>query len=98
MEGPFEAKPYAGKTAFEQWAEYEGVPMIRDFIVPDLNVIGVEPWDRLGASGCWVVLGAPEDQLSMAAYVCEIGPGRSTKALPMSRLDTFCSSRRSHSS
>jgi hypothetical protein len=35
----FEAKPYTGKTAFEQWVEYEGVPMIRDFIVPDLNTV-----------------------------------------------------------
>jgi quercetin dioxygenase-like cupin family protein len=75
----FEAKPYAGKTAFEQWVEYEGVPMVRDFIVHDLNTIEVKPWDRLGASGNWVVLGAPEDQLSMGAYVCEIGPGKSSK-------------------
>ena len=72
----FEAKPYTGKTAFEQWVEYEGVPMIRDFIVSDLNAIEVRPWDRLGASGSWVILGAPEDQLSMGAYVCEIGLGQ----------------------
>ncbi len=37
MQGQFEAKPYTGKTAFEQWADHEGVPMIRDFIVADLN-------------------------------------------------------------
>ena len=37
MQNGFEAQPYTGKTAFEQWVEYEGVPMIRDFIVPDLN-------------------------------------------------------------
>jgi hypothetical protein len=42
MQEPLEPKPYSGKTAFEQWADYEGVPMIRDFIVPDLNSIKVE--------------------------------------------------------
>ena len=25
MQEPFEPKPYSGKTAFEQWAAYEGV-------------------------------------------------------------------------
>ncbi|HEY6200168.1 MAG TPA: cupin domain-containing protein [Candidatus Binatia bacterium] len=75
----FEPKPYTGKTAFEQWAEYEGAPMIRDFIVPDLRTIALAPWDRLGASGTWLVLGAPEDQLSMAAYICEIPPGKALK-------------------
>src|ERR1051326_480484 len=39
----FEPKPYTGKTAFEQWAEYEGAPMIRDFIVPDLRTIALKP-------------------------------------------------------
>ena len=75
----FEAKPYSGRTAFEQWADYEGVPMIRDFIIQDLSAVKHKPWSRKGASGCWIVLGAPEDQLSMAAYVCEIGPGQSVK-------------------
>jgi quercetin dioxygenase-like cupin family protein len=79
MHGQFEAKPYTGKTAFEQWADHEGVPMIRDFIVADLNSIKVEPWERIGAKGCWVVLGAPQDQLSMACYICEIAPGTSTQ-------------------
>src|SRR5258706_14144424 len=79
MASPFEPKPYAGKTAFEQWAEYEGVPLIRDFIVPDLRAVALAPWDRVGAAGCWMVLGAPQDQLGMAAYVCEIAPGQATK-------------------
>jgi len=79
MENTFEAKPYTGKTAFEQWVKFEGIPMIRDFIVPDLNSLALHSWDRMGAAGSWLVLGAPEDQLSMAAYVCEIAPGKSTK-------------------
>ena len=79
VESTFEAKPYTGKTAFEQWVEYEGIPMIRDFIVPDLNSLALKSWDRVGSAGSWLVLGAPEDQLSMAAYVCEIGAGKSTK-------------------
>ncbi|HWO43223.1 MAG TPA: hypothetical protein VNO43_15580, partial [Candidatus Eisenbacteria bacterium] len=79
MRDAFEPKPYTGKTAFEQWVEHEGVPMIRNFIVPDLNAIRVEPWDRMGAAGSWVVLGAPQDQLNMGAYVCEIAAGRSTR-------------------
>ena len=80
MEKHFVAKPYSGTTAFEQWVDHEGVPMVRDFMVPDLSSIKVEPWERMGAHGCWVVLGAPEDQLSMASYVCEIAPGASTRA------------------
>jgi hypothetical protein len=56
MQNGFEAQPYTGKTAFEQWAEYEGVPMIRDFIVPDLNSVALKSWDRVGASGSWLVL------------------------------------------
>jgi quercetin dioxygenase-like cupin family protein len=79
METQFQARPYSGRTAFEQWVDYEGAPMIRDFIVRDLKSVGVKSWDRMGAAGCWIVLGAPEDQLSMAAYVCEIGPGQSIK-------------------
>jgi len=79
VESTFEAKPYTGKTAFEQWVEYEGIPMIRNFIVPDLSLLALKSWDRVGAAGSWLVLGAPEDQLSMAAYICEIGAGKSTK-------------------
>ena len=41
MENTFEAKPYTGKTAFEQWVKFEGIPMIRDFIVPDLNSLAL---------------------------------------------------------
>src|SRR5262249_15699332 len=41
--------------------------------------LALKSWDRVGAAGSWLVLGAPEDQLSMAAYVCEIGAGKSTK-------------------
>src|SRR5215831_12552421 len=46
VESTFEAKPYTGKTAFEQWVEYEGIPMIRNFIVPDLNLLALKSWDR----------------------------------------------------
>jgi len=38
--------------------------------VPDLNSLALKSWDRVGAAGSWLVLGAPEDQLSMAAYRC----------------------------
>ncbi|HEY1374055.1 MAG TPA: cupin domain-containing protein [Candidatus Binatia bacterium] len=75
----FEPKPYIGKTAFEQWVDYEGIPMILDYMVPDLNTVTLRPWDRMGAAGSWVVLGAPEDQMAMGAYICEIAAGKSIK-------------------
>ncbi|HWO42345.1 MAG TPA: cupin domain-containing protein, partial [Candidatus Eisenbacteria bacterium] len=73
----FAFSEYSKLTPFEAWIESEGVPIIREFVVRDLRNIGLGPWDRLGASGAWLVLGSANDQTATAPYVCEIPPGGS---------------------
>ncbi len=75
--GTEQEKPFPEVTAYEQWLQTEGIPVIRGLAVEDLNQVPVEPWERKGGLGTYIVLegaGGTND-----AYVCEIPPGGSLK-------------------
>ena len=65
------------RTAHRRWIEGQGIPFVTDFSVPNLREVRVAPWERLGASGTYVLFDAVDDMLD--AYVLEIGPGGSVK-------------------
>ncbi len=67
--------PYGMKTSFDNFLDWEGIPVIRNFVVSDVKKIQLAPWKRRGGLGCYIILGHPNDPPNAAAYVCEIPPG-----------------------
>lgn len=59
--------------AYEQWLKDEGVLVIRDFYVPDLNAVELGPWPRKGGRGA--VLNYGTGDLVDDAHIVEIAPG-----------------------
>ena len=74
----FVPKTY-GATPFDQFLEWEELPVIRNFVVSDIRKLEVMPWRRRGGQGCYIILGHPKEPPNSAAYVCEIPPGESLK-------------------
>ena len=74
----FVPKTY-GATPFDQFLEWEELPVIRNFVVSDIRKLEVMPWRRRGGRGCYIILGHPKEPPNSAAYVCEIPPGESLK-------------------
>lgn len=70
---------YGEKTSFDQFLDWEKVPVIRNFVVGDVRQLDLSPWWRRGGLGCYVILGHPKDPPNAAAYVCEIPPGKNLK-------------------
>lgn len=64
-------------TSHRRWVQSQGIPILSEFSVPNLKEVPVEPWDRLGARGTYVIFNAVEDMLD--AYVLEIGKGGTVK-------------------
>lgn len=62
---------------YEKWLEQEGLPVIRDYSVPDLMAVGLKPWPRKGGLGAHINLVGSEENI--AGYVCEIPPGGGLK-------------------
>ncbi len=60
---------------YEQWLAEEGVPLVRDYSVPDVRRLKLGPWKRKGGMGAFINLQGLE--LVVDAYVCEIPPGGS---------------------
>ena len=54
----FVPKTY-GATPFDQFLEWEEIPVIRNFVVSDIRKLPVEPWRRRGGLGCYIILGHP---------------------------------------
>jgi quercetin dioxygenase-like cupin family protein len=65
-------------TPFEQWAQREGIPVIRGYSVEDMYQIPLEPWERKGGLGSLIILKGGEGWTS--AYLCEIPPHSSLKS------------------
>ena len=63
-------------TTHQSYIESQGIPIIRDFSIPNLKDIEVKPWERMGVSGAFVVLEGTEEVND--AYVLEIPPGGNT--------------------
>ena len=64
------------RTAYEDWAEGEGIPIIRGYGA-DLGDVPVAPWKRTEGLGAIVLLDGSEQ--STATHVSEIPPGQSLK-------------------
>jgi len=75
----YEEATYGEKTSFDQFLDWEGIPVIRNFIVDDVRELSLSPWKRKGGLGRYIILGYPKDSPNAAAYVCEIPPGQSLR-------------------
>ena len=68
---------YGEKTSFDQFLQWEELPVTRNFVIDDIRTIEVAPWRRRGGRGCYIIVGHPKDPPNAAAYVCEIPPRQS---------------------
>src|SRR5581483_12342271 len=64
-----------GKTAYQKWIESQGIPIIRDFYLPDLTKVGLAPWAWKGGRGAYLNLIGTGDVND--GYLAEIPPGKS---------------------
>lgn len=62
-------------NTYEKFLEQEGLPVIRDYSVPDLMAAPLRPWARKGGLGAYINLIGAEGTTD--AYICEIPPGKS---------------------
>jgi oxalate decarboxylase/phosphoglucose isomerase-like protein (cupin superfamily) len=65
----------SAKTAYHQWIESQGIPVLREFYIEDLRKVELAPWAWKEARGAYLNLigtGGVND-----AYLLEIGPGKS---------------------
>ncbi len=61
-------------SAYDQWVQSEGIPIIKGWYVEDLNAVTLEPWERKGGKGAYIYLEGSEG--SSDTYLCEIPPGK----------------------
>ena len=60
-------------NTYEKFLEMEGLPVVREYGIPDLMEVSLKPWARKGGSGAYINLIGGEENLN--AYLCEIPPG-----------------------
>lgn len=65
-----------GRTAFSQFLQQEGLPVVTGLAVPDLHEVETAPWPRLDARGAYVQLLGAED--TNIAYVLDLPPAKAT--------------------
>ena len=70
-----------GPTPYDRFVKGEGIPVLTGYHVRDIMEVELEPWERMGARGCYLNMA---DQQDTDAYVCEIAPGEQT--LPQRHL------------
>lgn len=78
---PFREHLDFGPTPYDLLQAKEGIPVVKGNVVPDVLTLELAPWERMGASGCYLNL---SHQQQTDAYVCEIAPGSET--LPQRHL------------
>ncbi|MQA65188.1 MAG: ethanolamine ammonia lyase-activating protein [Alphaproteobacteria bacterium] len=66
---------------YNVWQRGEGIPVHETFHVESLQDVGVGPWKRFGANGCFINL---TDSFLVGAFVLEIPPGKTLN--PMHHL------------
>ena len=49
-----EASAFSKKSPYEIYQEWEGIPVYKDFIVPDLLKLALGHWDRTGGKAAFV--------------------------------------------
>lgn len=62
-------------NTYEKFLKQEGLPVIRDYYVPDVMAVSLKPWQRKGGLGAYINLIGAEGKTD--AYLCEIPPGKS---------------------
>src|SRR3954451_14130035 len=62
------------KSAYDQWVESQGIPVLREFYIEDLRKLELSPWPWKGARGAYLNLIGTGDVND--AYVLEIAPGK----------------------
>ncbi len=72
-----EQSNFENSTTHQQWMESQGIPIYTEFSVPNLQEVTVTPWERLGASGAYIIFDGADGLND--AYVLEIGPGGTVK-------------------
>jgi len=72
-----EEDKFEASTTHRRWIESQGIPILSEFSVPNLKEIKVGPWERLGASGAYVIFNAIDDILD--AYILELDGGGTVK-------------------
>jgi quercetin dioxygenase-like cupin family protein len=63
-----------GKSAYHQWIESQGIPILRDFYIEDLRKTELAPWAWKGARGAYLNLIGTGDVND--GYLLEIAPGK----------------------
>lgn len=58
---------------YEHWLAEEGIPVIREYSIPDVRQLQLGPWPRMGGTGAVINLHGLERVVD--AYVCEIPAG-----------------------
>ena len=65
------------KSTYQKWVVTEGIPIIREFYIPDIRHVPLQPWERMGGLGVYLNLVGTGDVND--AYLCEIPAGKSLK-------------------
>jgi hypothetical protein len=39
------------KSTYQKWVVSEGIPIIREFYIPDIRQVALQPWERIGGLG-----------------------------------------------
>jgi hypothetical protein len=39
------------KSTYQKWVVTEGIPIIREFYIPDIRQVALQPWERIGGLG-----------------------------------------------
>ena len=55
-----EASAFAKKSPYDIYQEWEGIPVYKDFIVPDLLKLELGDWDRTGGNAAFVNMDGAE--------------------------------------
>jgi len=65
------------KSAYHQFLEQEGIPIVGGFFVEDIRRVELAPWERMGGLGAYLNLEGTEGVND--SYLLEIPAGKSTK-------------------
>jgi len=79
-------EPIALKSPYQKWAEAQGVPIIKDFYIEDLNTVLLQPWPWRGGNGAIINLIGTGDLNE--AYLTEIPAGGKLNPLRMMYEET----------
>lgn len=71
-------KAIVQRNFYKEWVASQGIPVIEDYFIEDVNSLELQPWEQKGGKGVFLNLIGTGD--TNDAYVCEIPPRKSLKA------------------